>query len=634
MEIQNILFGQQVEWKLPRLSELPSDWSRFDRIGLDTETCDPDLRKLGPGVRHNGFIAGISFAIGERAWYLPVRHGIGENLDPDAVFNYLRDQSKVFTGELVGANLSYDLDYLAQYGVVFRRAVCRDIQVSAALINELEMRYSLQAVAERAGFEGKDETLLNQAMKDYHFEGKGSIWKLPANLVAPYAEMDALLPVHILEVHEKEIEKQGLQKVFDLESSLLPVLVKMRRRGVRIDFDKVSDIEQRMLNIEQVQAAYVRDLTGQYISPDDINKAAMVAKLLKTQGVEVPKTETGKPNVDRSVLEAIDTPASKALLKMKRANKIRTTFVASMRRHAVNGRIHCSFNQLRREREGGDMIGAAFGRISSSLPNLQQQPVRDDLAEDWRTIYLPDGDGEWACLDYSQQEPRLLLHWASVSSRQMLGAGSKVRASIRDAVHRYRDDPTTDSHSMMADLTGLPRKQAKVLFLGLCYGMGGVKLAESLGLETSTCYSKFSKKRVRTAGIEAHDILNTFNSNVPHVAWMAEQTQLQIRNRGYLKTLSGRRCRFPQDAIGNYEWTHKALNRLIQGSAADQTKRAMVEADAAGYRLQLQVHDELDLTVKSRTEAEGLAEIMRECTPLDVPSVVDIEIGPTWGEIE
>ena len=120
MEIQNILFGQQVEWKLPRLSELPSDWSRFDRIGLDTETCDPDLRKLGPGVRHNGFIAGVSFAIGERAWYLPVRHGIGENLDPDAVFKYLRDQAKVFTGELVGANLSYDLDYLAQYGVVFR----------------------------------------------------------------------------------------------------------------------------------------------------------------------------------------------------------------------------------------------------------------------------------------------------------------------------------------------------------------------------------------------------------------------------------------------------------------------------------------------------------------------------------
>lgn len=634
MEIQNILFGPQGEWKLPRLSELPSDWSRFDRIGLDTETCDPDLRRLGPGVRHNGFIAGISFAIGGKAWYLPMRHGIGENLDADAVFSYLRDQAKVFTGEIVGANLSYDLDYLAQYGVVFRRAVCRDIQLAAALLNELEMRYSLQAVAERAGFSGKDETLLNQAMQDYHFKGKGSLWKLPARLVAPYAEMDALLPVQILEVQEKEIVAQGLQEVFDLESALLPVLVKMRRRGVRIDFDKVGEIEQRMLNTEHVQAAYVRDLTGQYISPDDIHKAAVVAKLLRTQGVEVPKTKTGKPNVDRAVLEAIATPTSRALLRMKRANKIRTTFVASMRRHAVNGRIHCTFNQLRREREEGDIVGAAFGRISSSLPNLQQQPVRDDLAEDWRTIYLPDSDGEWACLDYSQQEPRLLLHWASVASRQMLGSTSKTRGLIRDAVMMYRDDPKTDSHSMMAALTGLPRKQAKVLFLGLCYGMGGVKLAESLGLETRTYFNQKTKKHIKTAGIEAHDILSRFHEKVPHVGWMAKQSQLKIRQLGYLTTLSGRRCRFPQDDLGNYEWTHKALNRLIQGSAADQTKRAMVAADAEGYQLQLQVHDELDLTVTSRSEAEGLADIMRECTPLDVPSVVDIEIGPTWGEVE
>ena len=633
MEIQPILFDQRADWTIPRLSDLPSDWSRFDRIGLDTETCDPDLRKLGPGVRHNGFIAGISFAIGDRAWYLPVRHGIGENLDPDAVFEYLRDQSKVFAGEIVGANLSYDLDYLAQYGVVFRKAVFRDIQVAAALINELDMRYSLQAVAERNGFAGKDETLLNQALRDYRFDGKGSIWKLPASLVAPYAEMDALLPVQILEVQEKEIAEQELQDVFDLESALLPVLVKMRRRGVRIDFDRLDEIEQRMLQTEQTQAAYIRDRTGQHISPNDINKAALVAKLLKTQGVEVPKTDTGKPNVDRAVLEAIDTPVSRSLLKLKRANKIRTTFVASIRRHSANGRIHCTFNQLRREREGGDMIGAAFGRISSALPNLQQQPVRDDLAEDWRTIYLPDGDGEWACLDYSQQEPRLLLHWASVSSGQMLGAASNIRGRIRDAVQLYRDDPKTDSHSMMSELTGLPRKQAKTLFLGLCYGMGGVKLAESLGLPTTTL-TRRGGEIIRCAGEEAHEILSRFNENVPHVEWMSEQAKFTIRERGFLKTLSGRRCRFPQDDLGNYMWTHKALNRLIQGSAADQTKKAMVDADAAGYRLQLQVHDELDLTVKSRSEAEGLAEIMRECVNLDVPSVVDVEIGPTWGEIE
>lgn len=630
--IQPLLFEPASDWSPPSLDDLPC-WADFRQVGLDIETCDPDLKKLGPAVRRNGFIAGVSFAVDDKGWYLPIAHGIGSNLNRDSVIRYLKDQAEDYRGEIVGANLQYDLDYLAQYGVIFRHARIRDVQVAEALINELHDRYSLQAIAERRGFDGKNEELMDHALREHRFHGKGDIWKLPAKYVAPYAEQDAILPLKILAQQQQDIDEQGLQRVFDLESDLLPVLLKMRRRGVRIDFDRLAQIEQRMLDTELRLAAHINELTPLGFSHEDINKASVVGRILENDGVTLPRTKTDKHNVDKFVLEALDTKLSRAILKARRANKIRTTFVASIRRHSVDGRIHCTFNQLRKQREDGDIVGAAFGRISSSLPNLQQQPVRDDLAEDWRCIYLPDEGGEWACLDYSQQEPRILLHWANATASKKLMAFDATRKVVEEAVERYWSDPSTDSHSMMAELTGLPRKQAKTLFLGLCYGMGGVKLAESLGLPTSTL-TRRDGEVIRCAGEEALDVLSTFNKRLPYVDWLGRVCEARVRKYGYLTTLSGRRCRFPEDELGNRQWTHKALNRLIQGSAADQTKEAMVLADKAGFRPQLQVHDELDLTVETRAEAEELAALMKEAVPLSLPSKVDIEIGPNWGDIK
>ena len=516
--IQPLLFEPASDWSPPSLDDLPC-WADFRQVGLDIETCDPDLKKLGPAVRRNGFIAGVSFAVDDKGWYLPIAHGIGSNLNRDSVIRYLKDQAEDYRGEIVGANLQYDLDYLAQYGVIFRHARIRDVQVAEALINELHDRYSLQAIAERRGFSGKDEELMNHALREHRFHGKGDIWKLPAKYVAPYAEQDAILPLKILAQQQQDIDEQGLQRVFDLESDLLPVLLKMRRRGVRIDFDRLAQIEQRMLDTELRLAAHINELTPLGFSHEDINKASVVGRILENDGVTLPRTKTDKHNVDKFVLEALDTKLSRAILRARRANKIRTTFVASIRRHSVDGRIHCTFNQLRKQREDGDIVGAAFGRISSSLPNLQQQPVRDDLAEDWRCIYLPDEGGEWACLDYSQQEPRILLHWANATASKKLMAFDATRKVVEEAVERYWSDPSTDSHSMMAELTGLPRKQAKTLFLGLCYGMGGVKLAESLGLPTSTL-TRRDGEVIRCAGEEALDVLSTFNKRLPYVDWL------------------------------------------------------------------------------------------------------------------
>jgi DNA polymerase I-like protein with 3'-5' exonuclease and polymerase domains len=242
----------------------------------------------------------------------------------------------------------------------------------------------------------------------------------------------------------------------------------------------------------------------------------------------------------------------------------------------------------------------------------------------WRSLFLPEEGGLWASLDYSQQEPRILTHYAELTSQ--IGA--------RIAGDRYRNDPTTDNHQMMADLTGLPRGQAKDLFLGKCYGMGSGKMARKMKLPTKWIHSKRLGRMIEVAAEEGEAIIKQFNERAPYVDGLRALCERVASERGYLLTILGRRCRFPlkDGTTDSYDWTFKALNRLIQGSAADQTKAALVAGEEAGYEVTLQVHDELDLTVSSREHAEGLATIMRNATPLTVPSKVDIDIGPNWGE--
>jgi DNA polymerase I-like protein with 3'-5' exonuclease and polymerase domains len=263
--------------------------------------------------------------------------------------------------------------------------------------------------------------------------------------------------------------------------------------------------------------------------------------------------------------------------------------------------------------------------MSCSDPNLQQQPARDpEIGPRWRGIYVPDEGGWWACLDFSQQEPRWLTHYAALEG--CTGA--------ENARTRYIEDPTMDSHQFMADLTGLPRKEAKAILLGRMYGMGGAKFCRKLGLPTKWVPSRHQGKMIEVAGDEGQALLDTFDLKAPYVREIAWRAQAAAERRGYIKLLDGRRCRFPARPTGGWDWTYKSLNRLIQGSSAVQMKKAMVDADAAGFRLQLQVHDEIDLTIWNRAEAVQLERIMLDAVECTVPHKVDIEVGPSWGSIE
>lgn len=640
----------QSNWTPPDLNALPS-WEGAKRVAIDCETRDEDLKRLGPGAgrRPNSYITGISFAIEDGpGGYLPIRHEGGDNLPVEAVLRYLRDQAKVFTGDIVGANLPYDLDFLAGDGIEFSRArFFRDIQIADPLICELHDSYSMQAIAQRWGFDGKNEAMLRAAASDYKIDPKKDMWKLPARFVGAYAEEDTRLPLNILRRQEREIDDQDLWRVYDLESRLLPVLTKLRRRGVRIDTDRLEQIERWAYAKEAEALARVRAATGVKIAVGDVWKPEALAPALEYIGIRLNKTSTGKPSIDKELLGSIDHPVADALERARKVNKLRTTFAGSVRDRMINGRIHCTFNQLRKQKDDEEgTAGAAYGRLSCQNPNLQQQPARDDFAPMWRAIYLPEEGELWASNDYSQQEPRMAVHYACLA-RDLIGHHAWQSAiAARDA---YRNDPNTDNHQMMADMAGIKRKDAKEIYLGLSYGMGGAKMCRKLGLPTMMAvrgprFQLFDvnspegkrlveegARRFEAAGPEGQRLLDTFDSKVPFVKKLAKACEARAKAVGYITTLSGRRCRFPKDRDGNFDWTHKGLNRLIQGSSADQTKAAMVALDAAGFDMIIQVHDEIAFSIRDPKEGEAAAEIMRTCVPLELPSKVDVEIGPTWG---
>ncbi|UQS95127.1 DNA polymerase I [Pseudanabaena phage Pam3] len=659
---------------------MPQDWGK-GRIGIDTETRDETLTTLGPGVRRGGYVAGVSVAIEDGPdFYLPIRHAGGGNLEEQPALRYLRSMASKFSGTVCGANLGYDLDFLAEEGITFSNAQWfRDVQVADPLINELHHSYSMEAIASRWDMPGKDETLLMEALAAYGYKGskaKGGIWALPARHVGPYAQQDARLPLAILRRQERVIEEQDLWEVYNLESRVLPVLVKMRRRGVAVSLDRLEQVDRWAREQQQLAIDAANDhLTGLRLSFHDITKTEVLGRVLKSLGVQLPKTAKGKDSVTAAVLEGLHHPIGDALRRAKKMSTLRTTFCDGVKHHLTQGRIHCTFNQLRRQKDDGsdETEGAAFGRLSSANPNLQNQPARDpEIGPLWRSIYIPDYGCEWASLDYSQQEPRQAVHSAIEAGPSVIGQAAYD--SAMEAARRYREDPKMDFHDMMTrmvngedyeakhgkDAFKQKRKYAKNIFLGLSYGMGGGKLCRDLGLPSAwrLSWTEGRKRRFKdfetreavadaatrgreagyrvsyweVAGAEGQAIIDQFDAQVPFVRQMATHMQGLAAKQGYILTLSGRRCRFPMKDDGEYDWLHKAFNRRIQGGSADQTKMALVAMDEAGWPLQLQVHDEVDGSVESRKQAEEGAEIMCNVVKLHVPMKVDVEIGPSWGE--
>lgn len=625
------LFRPNLPWTPPDLSTLPS-WAGARRVAVDCETKDPTLLELGPGVRRGGKIVGLSFRIedGPPAMYLPIRHAGGDNLPVDRVLQYFRDQAVGFAGQLVGMNLLYDLDFMAEEGIVYPKVSrFRDVAVAEPILDELQMSYTLEAISARNDLPGKDSEDLDRALEAWGLKnGRGDIWRLPGRFAAKYGARDVDCPLELLRRQERRLEAEDLWGTWELESRLIPVLLKMRRRGIRFSHERLRGVEHWSIETEAALLAEIRRNTGVSLTSDDINSSSRCARLFAHLGIRLPQTKDGKPSVTKAVMESCKDPNIALLHRARQVNKVRTTFVASVRAHAIGDRLHCTLNQLRRAKEGMDEDeeggGAITGRLSSQDPNMQQQPGRDDeIGPMWRSIYLPEEGAVWVSADFSQQEPRLIVHYSELTGCR----GGK------EAGQRFREDPKMDFHAMMSELTGQKRKDAKINFLGRCYGMGGVKLCRKLGLPTVTAWSNRLERYVDRPGPEGQAIINQFDARAPFVAELARKAENKAKRDGFLVTVGGRKLHFPADGRGGWADTHKALNKLIQGSAADQTKKATLDADDAGAYLQLQVHDELDGSAESPEQARRLfGEPMERSVPLLVPNKVDVETGPSWGE--
>jgi len=621
---------------------------------------------MGPGVRTDGYVIGIGVAIEDGPkFYLPIRHEGGGNLDEGHVWSYLRDNAKAFRGTVVHANGQYDHDYLLENDVDLLHCRWFDVQLADPCIYELHDRYSLEHIAERFGVPGKDETLLRHWASVYGINPKSGMFRLPAGAVGPYAEQDVALPLALARMQEAKIKELGLERVFKLESELQPVLLKMRRRGVAVNLDRLSVVREMAQAREREVLNEITRRTGIGLGPSDVNASASWAQVLKNIGIEVPRTKQGNPSVTKDLLKSINHPVADLIQEAKRYNKLYGTFCSSAERFTVNGRIHCTFNQMRTSKDDGsdEENGAKYGRLSCVNPNLQQQPSPDKdpiIGKAIRDVFIPDEGGQWACFDYSQQEPRWTVHYA-----ELIGArGAKAAADM------YRTNPRTDYHGMVATMINpnwpsldakskkSQRSQFKEISLGKAYGMGGAKLCRRLQLPTKTIVRYQNRWiqggtpeamdalraggfAVEVAGDEGSEVLRKFDRGVPYISELELLTERNAIKRGYIRTAGGRHCHFPrlakpkhvkrQNLMTAFDWVHKALNRLIQGSSGDQMKQAMIDIDRENFPLQLQVHDEADMTVFDRQTLLDVRDVMLDAAECSVPHLVDVETGPSWG---
>jgi DNA polymerase I-like protein with 3'-5' exonuclease and polymerase domains len=614
------LFPTPSEWVPP--SSFP-DLSDAKEIAIDLETCDKNLERFGPGwPRNDGYIVGYAFAVDGWRGYYPVAHEGGGNLDRGIVERFVRRVLELPAPKIMH-NAAYDLGWLLASGFNVRGRII-DTMVAAACIDENRFSYALNALGFDYLKEVKSEQGLKEAAQDFGVHAKKELWRLPAMYVGDYAEQDAALTLKLWQTLKIELRKEEVESIFELESDLLPILVGITKRGIRFDRDRALKLVGEMQDKEAQLVKSIRKTCG---APVDIWAAASIAIGFDKLGIQYPRTNTGLPSFTKSFLDTHEHPICKQIVEARELNKTHGTFLQPyLDFSAHDGRIHPHINQIR-----SDDGGTVTGRLSMASPNLQQVPARHEIIGPLvRGLFLPEEGQMWAANDFSSQEPRILVHYAS-----LLGLPGSD-----DMVTAYQNNPRTDFHQMVADMAGIKRKAAKTIGLGLMYGMGKQKLANSLDLPID----------------EAEELIRKFHEKVPFLRGTVDAVMRRIEHRGSggaIRTLQGRKCRFPlweptewginkalpfEEASIKYgprikrAMTYKGLNRLIQGSAADQTKKGLIELHKAGFTLLLQVHDEIALSVNSREEAQEAANVMANAVKLEVPSIVDVETGPSWGE--
>ncbi len=622
------------------------DLSRYDVIAFDTETTGLDT-KARP--------VGLSVATPDgQAWYFAWGHGdpLGASGGPEHGNNCnLADVRAWAKVELtrpgvtrVAHNAAFDLRMLAYHGITGITGV-EDTQVCAVLLNEHRLRFSLNGLAGELGLGEKSDTeLLDFCARTYggkptRLAQGANYWRVPVSIMQPYAEHDAELTRDVFARMRPEIRQAGLEKVYALETDLIPVLLRMHLAGVRADRGRARVMRGELQHeLDQLERAWHRDYGAvNYRSADELQP------VLDRLGIAYPLTpKTKKPSIKKDWLEALDHPLGQQVRRMRQVQHYIHTFIDGYildNGTDANDVLHPEFHALK-----GDEYGTISGRLSSGGEmNAQNIPARD---EEWgpkiRSLFRPMRDSQvWVKLDYSQIEYRFFAHFAGEHARNLARKHKGDGTSAMEEA--YIANPDIDFHQWVADTAHIARKRAKNVNFCRLYGGGIPKIALTAGCSIE----------------EATEFVGAYDTYIPEANALAEEISALAARRGFVKTWYGRVLRFqtegeravkyktaPRGNAKRYAMTHAALNRVLQGSSADLTKLAMIEVDKVidydATILHLSVHDELDLSVE-RSEAERvvpqLRAIMQDVARqpswnghvMRVPVLAEPDVGPNWG---
>lgn len=620
------------DWSPP--ASFPDHYKEATVISIDLETRDPNLMTLGPGwARDDGYVIGYAVAFNNFCGYYPIRHEGGGNLPEKAVVSYIKEMMATNIPKVMH-NAQYDVGWMRWAGIEVN-GVINDTMTAAAMLNENRRWYNLNSLAIDYLNESKNERAMKRAAADYGVDPKADMWRLPSRFVGAYAEQDASVTLRLWELLSREMDREEVRSIFDLETELTRLLIDMRWRGVRVDLEATEKTRTELEKREKKLLKEIKTETNIDIEPWN---PTSISKLFDWHNLVYPKTEKSHaPSFTKQFLAAHPHPVAQQILKLREFNKANTTFIENILKFEHKGRIHAEFHPLR-----SDDGGTVTGRFSSSNPNLQQIPARDpEIKSLIRGLFVPEEGEKWASFDYASQEPRWLAHYCASLK------GANRHEQIGSVIKAYHEGDA-DFHQMVADMAGITRKNAKTVNLGIMYGMGVNKLAGVLDIDVNS----------------ARELLDEYHEKVPFVKGLANAVQSKAEADGVIRTILGRKCRFDmweprryglhralplEEALrehgpkGNIKraFTYKALNRLIQGSSADQTKKAMVDLYKENILPLLTVHDELCFSIECDEEGNlnedqmtQIVDIMENCINATVPFKVDIAVGDNWGQID
>src|SRR5210317_368748 len=671
------------------------DLEGIDTVAIDIETYDPNLKTKGLGaVRKDGFITGVAVATGKDTVYFGLHHSdLTTTPEMEQEFwNQLNkkilqnpDITKVFH------NAMYDVCWLRATTGKMLKGRLVDTMIAASVIDENRFKYSLDSLSKDYLNDQKYKyDLYEKASLEGIKDPMSNMHKLSYELVKDYAKQDVDLTLKLWNLFNKKLDEvlytrpenneiKTCRNIFELETKLFRCLVDMKFKGVRINVQKLEEFGKKLKFRRDNLLNIIRKHTGVIVQLWAANSVKLLLDQQKiTNYKKTPKS--GMPQLPKDYLKTHKNRFLRMLSKAREFDKAVNTFVEGLKGYVYNGRIHADVNQIR-----SDQGGTVTGRFSMSNPNLQQIPASGYIGKKMREIFLPEEGMKWGSFDYSQQEPRIVAHYA-------IKYGLANTEGLKDKFEKEN----ADFHQIVADLAKIPRKQAKTINLGLFYGMGKGKLQNELNLDQK----------------QATNLLKLYHEKIPFIKELSDNLKNFAERERLIYTLEDRFCRFNFYESTNKKWdnnirkfeewdpkakeikqkdgtityegawvtpkllsekdawdkfksefnqvskkkieehteqerqmyfnnyyvpafTYKALNRLIQGSAADMTKKAMVDLYENGIVPHIQIHDELCISVKSEEEAEFIKKTMEETIPdFSIKNKVDYESGPNWGTIK